>query len=143
MRAFTHQTSRFLLAAALCVLAACGSDSGTNPNNAAIDGTYTLRTVNGSPLPFTIQSGTTSLTLTKDVITVGSNGSWTESMNYSQTVNGQTSTGTIADGGTWTRAGNAVEFDSQVSGTVAYSGTFANGTLTLNDGSGFVQVFSR
>ena len=143
MRALISQTSRALFAATLCALAACGGDSGTNPNNAAIDGTYSLHSVNGSPLPFTFQSGTNSLTVTRDVLTVGSNGSWTESANYSQTVNGQTSTGTIADGGTWTRAGNSVEFDSQVSGDVAYSGTFSNGTLTLNDGSGFVQVFNR
>ena len=79
----------------------------------------------GSPLPFTFQSGTSSLTVTKDVLTVGSNASWTESARYSLTVSGQTTSGTIAEGGTWSRAGKAVECDSQASEDVAYSGTFA------------------
>ena len=142
MRAFISQTSRVLFATTLCVLAACGSDSGTNPNNAAIDGTYTLQTVNGSPLPFTIQSGANSLTLTKDVLTVGSNGSWTESIDYTETFNGQTSSGTDADGGSWTRAGSSVTFYSNVTSGNAYTGTFSNDMLTLGAG-GFVQVFTR
>ena len=54
---------------------ACG-DSGTNPNNEPIDGTYSLKTLDGSPLPITFQSGTSSITLTNDVLTVASNGSW-------------------------------------------------------------------
>jgi hypothetical protein len=126
----------------LVLVAGCGGDSSTNPNNDAIEGTYSLKSINGLPLPFTIQSGTTSITLTKDVLTVASNGSWTESISYSQTVNGQTSTGTDDDGGSWTRAGSSVNFFSNVTNTTAYAGTYSNGTLNFTD-AGFTQVFQR
>lgn len=50
----------------LCLAAACGGDSSTNPNSDAAEGTYSLKSANDALLPFTLQSGTNSLTLTKD-----------------------------------------------------------------------------
>ena len=126
---------------ALAMAVACGGDKSTNPNSDSIEGTYSLRTVNGSPLPFTFQSGTTSVTLTSDVITVAGNGSWTESIGYRQTANGQTTTGTDTDGGSWVRAGSSVTLNSSF-GTGGYAGTYGNGSLTFSD-AGFVEVFSR
>jgi hypothetical protein len=127
---------------ALALAAACGGDSGTNPNSDAIEGTYSLKTVDGSPLPYKVQIGTDQVTLTKDVLTVASNGSWTESLSYTQTVNGQTSTGTEGDGGTWTRAGSSVSFYSTVYDEASYTGTYSNRTLTVTYG-GSVMVFVR
>lgn len=132
---------RIVALIAFSSLVACGSDSSTNPNSDSIEGVYSLRTVNGSALPFTVQSGTTSVTLTSDVITIASNGSWTEAVAYTQTVNGQTSNGTGADGGTWIRAGSSVTLNS-TAGSTGYAGTFSNGSMTFND-SGFIEVFSR
>lgn len=136
-------TRRLVLLLALATASACGSDSSTSPTTDAIEGTYSLRTVNGSPLPFTVvQSGTNSFVLTSDVITIASNGSWTESIQYRETVNGQTTNGTDADGGTWVRSGGNVSLKSNLSGDIAYSGAFSGGSLTFN-ASGFVAVFSR
>lgn len=125
----------------LALLVACGGDKSTNPNSDAIDGVYSLKTVNGSPLPFTFQVGTATVRVNSDVITVASNGTWTESIAYNQTVNGQTTNGTDTDGGAWARAGNQVTLNSNF-GTGGYAGTYANGSFTFNDG-GFIQVFSR
>jgi hypothetical protein len=139
-----HLLRRLALPLALIVLSACGSDSSTSPNaNAdAIEGIYSLRTVNGAALPFVFQSGPNSLSLTSDVITIASNGSWTETISYRETINGQTSNGTDSDQGTWLRAGNGVTLQSSVSGGTAYSGTYGNGSLTFKD-VGIVAVFSR
>lgn len=138
-----RRTTAFAIALlSLAIATACGGDSSTNPNSDAIEGTYALKSVNGSPLPFTAQSGTDSFTLTKDVLTVASNGSWTESISYTETVNGQTSTGTDADGGSWSRVGSSVNFYSNVTNGTAYSGTYNNGSLSLSSG-GFLQVFVR
>jgi len=137
-RSYILTASSLLLSFAM----ACGGDNSTNPNSDAVEGTYALKSVNGSPLPFTIQSGTNSITLTKDILTVASNGSWTESISYTETINGQTGTGTDADGGTWSRAGSSVAFYSTVTNGTAYSGTYNNSTLTLGAG-GVTQVFVR
>ncbi|MEO6528817.1 MAG: hypothetical protein ABIP93_19525 [Gemmatimonadaceae bacterium] len=133
---------RLLLLLTLATLGACGSDASTSPNADAIEGTYSLRTVNGLALPFTIQSGANSVTLSSDVITIASNGTWTEAITYRQTINGQTTNGTEADGGSWVRAGSNVTLRSAQDGSTAYSGTFGNGTLTFTD-DGVIVVFSR
>ena len=133
---------RFVLLLALATLGACGSDSSTNPNADAIEGTYSLRTVNGAALPFTILSGANGLVLTSDVITITSNGTWSEAIQYRETFNGQTTTETDTDGGTWVRAGGSVTLQSNVTGDVAYSGAYANGSLTFSAG-GLIAVFSR
>lgn len=133
---------RLVALLALVTLGACGSDSGTGVSSTNIEGTYSLRTVNGSPLPYTVQSGNNGVTLTSDVITIAGNGTWTEAILYRQTVNGVTTNGTEADGGTWMRAGNDVTLDSNFSQGTAYSGTFSNGTLTFDD-VGFVVVFRK
>jgi hypothetical protein len=137
-----HDVRRLVLLLALATLGACGSDASTGPDAEPIEGTYSLRTLNGATLPFTIQSGPSSLTLTSDVITLAGNGSWTESITYRQIINGQTTNGTESDGGAWVRAGSNVTLQSSVNGGTAYSGTFGNGSLTFTDG-GVVVVFSR
>ena len=132
---------KLLAVLALVAVAACGGDSGTNPNSDSIEGTYSLRTINGSPLPFTVQSGTYSYTIKTDVITIASNGSWTETYTYTETANGQTTNGSDVDGGTWVRAGNVVNLASNF-GTGGYSMTYSNGSLTVSE-SGFVGVYTR
>jgi hypothetical protein len=132
---------RLVALLALATLGACG-DSGTGPNSTQLEGTYSLRSINGSPLPYTVQSGVNSITLTSDVITIASNGTWTETLLYRQTINGVTANGAEADGGTWVRAGNDVTLDSNQSQGTAYSGTLSSGTLTFED-VGFVGVFRK
>jgi hypothetical protein len=128
-------------ALALVVLAACGGDKATNPASDSIAGVYSLRSVNGTALPYTFQDGADSYTLTNDVITIADGGSWSETFSYQQTVGGVSSTQTGSDSGTWSRAGTSVSFDSY-GGYTAYSGTFTGSSLNLSDGT-FTQVFAR
>jgi hypothetical protein len=119
------------------------TDNSTNPSTADISGTYSLQSIGGIPLPYSFQSGTTTVTLTNDVLIVGSDGTWSETIAFTQVDNGQTTTGTLDDGGTWTRSGVSVNFFSQPAAATAYTGTYSNNTLTLDDGSGAPQVFRR
>ena len=126
----------------LALTLAC-NDSSTNPETADISGTYSLQSIAGSPLPYTLQDGTNSLTITNDVLTVASDGTWSEAESYSQVVSGQTSTGTVSDGGTWSRSGTDVNFASATDGSLVYVGTYSQNTLTLDNGDGAAQVFRR
>lgn len=128
---------------ALAIFAACGGSDSTSPASASVGGTYSLKTINGSPLPFVFQSGTTSVTILADALVVGENGTWTESTSYKQTVNGQTSTGTGGDAGTWVRAGTAVTFTSTTQGGSGYRGTFTGSGLDMTDDNGFRSVFAK
>jgi hypothetical protein len=128
---------RRLAAVLLLVAAACSkSDSPTNPASASLAGTFALRTIDGSALPYTMQSGTTSMTITSDALTVADGGTWSESGAYRQTSNGTTSNQTIADGGTWVRSGASVTFTStmQNPGATAYSGSFTGSGFGMSDG---------
>ena len=130
-------------AVVLFALAACGGSEGpTNPASASLAGSYTLRTVNGNHLPYTLQSGTNSLTITADVLTVADGGTWSESGSYQQTVNGQTSSQTFSDGGSWDRSGPTVTFTSTNSNTAAYGGSFTGSGFGLTDGT-FAYVFTK
>ena len=82
------------------------------------------------------------MTLISDVIIIASDGSWTETLTYRETVNGVTTNGTEGDAGVWFRAGNDVDLESDISGATAYSGTFNNGTLRF-EAVGFVTIFRR
>ena len=132
---------RLVALLALVTLSACGSDSTTSPNSAAIAGTYSLKTVNGSALPFLIQSGTNSVKITSDAITIADGGTWSENGAYTQTINGQTSNQVVSDGGTWVRAGTQLTLVSSDSST-SYSGTFTGSSLNLGDGT-LSFVFSK
>lgn len=121
-------------------LAACGSDSPTSPASASIAGTYHLQTINGSALPFAIQSGTNVVVVTNDVITVADGGTWSEQATFTLTSNGQTTSQVVSDGGTWTRVGASVSLNSN--STSGYAGTFTGAGFEFFDSS-FTYVFSK
>jgi hypothetical protein len=122
---------RILLVAALALVSACGGgDDPTSPND-SFAGTYTLRTINGSNLPYTVvQVGADKLEITDDAITLNDGGTWTESGHYRETENGVVTTTSIVDAGTYTRTGTAITLASPTTGTV--SGTVSGGTLTVS-----------
>jgi hypothetical protein len=126
---------------ALALSLACGHDSSTDPNNASLGGVYSLSTVNGTALPFTVANGTTSVTLTSDVLTVTDAGGWSEAFAIRVTQNGTSANQTGGDTGTWTRTGASVTFTSATGGT-AYTGTFTGGGFTLSDGA-FSYAFAK
>lgn len=118
----------FVLGLALA-LSACAMDS-TAPS-VSVDGSYALRTINGTSLPYTFSSG---LTLSSDVLTMNVNGTYTDVARYSD---GRTST----EQGYYTNTNGAITFNSQVSG-FTYQGSLSGSVLTqiLN---GFTQTFQK
>jgi hypothetical protein len=115
---------RFILAMGTLALFACGDSTGVVQN---VNGTYDLKTVNGSPLPFTISlPGDIVLEqVTSDVITA-SNGTFTDVTIYrdTDTQTGQVTTSSSADTGTYVINGTAVTFQ--------FTGFTGNGTVSGN-----------
>ena len=129
---------RILMTLVLAAAAACGDNS--TGLGASVEGTYTLRTINGTALPYTVQSGTTTVRVIDDVITLNLNGTYSEIGHTQTTFNGVTTTDTGTDTGTYTTAGTAITLRSN-DGT-SISGTVNGGTLTIVD-QGLAAVFTR
>ena len=118
------------LAAALVALAACNNDS-TSPNG-SLTGTYSLRTVNGNPLPFTFSDGAV---LVSDRLSLNSDGSYVDIATFSNT-------NSATEQGIWSINNNLISFSDQtdnisyqgsVSGSVlteSFPGTFSNQSVT-------------
>jgi hypothetical protein len=134
---------RRLLSLALVFAAiACGSDDSTAPTQASVAGTWTLQTVNGSPLPFTLASSPAKIELLSYVVNVSSNGTWTSSEQLRTTIGTSATTNTTTDGGTYTLSGNAVAITSNTAGSTPQAGTITGNTLALSQ-SGFIFIFTK
>jgi hypothetical protein len=105
---------------------ACGDS--TSPEK--IEGTYTLQTINGRPLPVVLQQDATSKSeVTAGAITLGPGTAWTISLTARSTLGADVSSFTSTLAGTWTRSGERVTLTATngESETAVLSG----GTLTL------------
>jgi len=144
MRSLASRVRHAAVLACLPLVVTLACNDSTNPDTADISGTYTLQSIAGVTLPYSFQpDATTTITLTSDVLTVNRDGTWTETETVQQVANGQTTTNTTSDGGTWTRSGTTVNFASQIDGSLVYVGTYGDNTLTLDAGDGLAQVFRR
>lgn len=133
---------RLLAALSLfALLTACGGDGSTGPAAGAISGTYTLRTINGSPMPYVAQQGGGfKYEITDDAYTFTEGGAWTELGHDRTTSNGVETIATFTDAGSYTRNGAGITLVSPATG--AATGSESNGTLTLNV-DGFVFVYMK
>jgi hypothetical protein len=118
---------------ALLVLATalgCGGDSSTAPKD-TVAGTYTLQTVNGIPLPFTvIQLDSVKFEIINDSFTLTADKNWTEAGQSRTTLSGQVTTDPIADSGTYVLSGTTITL---ISANGSIDGTLGGGTLTLTN----------
>lgn len=117
-----------------------GSDGPTAPTQASLAGTWDLKTVNGSNLPFTMgQLGADKVELTSSVLTV-SGASFAEIYTTRETINGVVTNYSYSDAGSYTINGTAVTFtyNSGEGGT----GTVSGNTFTLAEG-GFSFVYQK
>jgi hypothetical protein len=131
---------KILMALAMAAAVGCGSDSSTGTSG-SVQGTYTLRSVNGATLPYTFfTTGTTKVEITDDVIVLSSAGTWTETGTTRTTNGGTVSTQTSTDAGTYTTNGTAISLRSNDGSTV--SGTNINGSMTLVD-AGLSAVYTK
>ena len=119
-------TTAFTIATVL--LAGCDSDDTTGPSQNSVSGTWNLTTVNGSALPFTLQS-TPKIEVLSDQLVVSANGTFTESTQLRFTNGTIVTTQTIADAGTYSLSGTAATFIYNDGTTGA--GTVSGNTLTV------------
>ncbi|HEY4217125.1 MAG TPA: hypothetical protein VGM67_08305 [Gemmatimonadaceae bacterium] len=98
-------------------LAACSNDS-TSPSG-SISGTFTLRSVNGSSLPYTFSSG---FTVTSEVLTLRNDGSYSNDSQYSD---GSVTT----EEGFWSSVNGSITFNDQTDG-YSYQGSLSGNVLT-------------
>src|SRR4051794_31957175 len=98
----------FMIMLASIALAGCGGDATTAPT-ATIAGTWNLKSINGTPLPFTLaQTGTNKLELMSDVFVISGTGSFTQTTTLRSTTNGVPTTQSLADAGSYVLNGTAV-----------------------------------
>jgi hypothetical protein len=121
-----------VLAALALSLAACNDSNNSVGPNDSLSGEYSLRTVNGSPLPFTFSDGST---VTSDVITLFSDGTFSEST--------QLSDGRVfVDQGFYSANNGAITFNDQTIGQT-FSGSISGSVLTEIFSNGLTEVFQR
>ena len=120
---------RPLIVALTVALAACGSDS-TGPNG-QFSGQYALRTVNGSPLPYTFSP---TATVVSDIVTLSSDGTYTD--------DAQLTTGEVLpEQGRYINNNGSLTFYPDDGGS--YSGSISGSTLTEFFSGGITEVFER
>jgi hypothetical protein len=121
---------RLFLIAVAAMAVGCSSDS-TGPS-ADIIGNYTLKTVNGSPLPYAFDNGNTLVT---DVLTLNANGSYGDIATLSDG-------NVVPDVGSFFQSGNILTF-SPAGATSTYQGTLDGTSLTERFSDGTVEVYQR
>jgi hypothetical protein len=135
---------RLLVFAAILAttLTAAGCTDTTNPAN-SLAGTYTLRTVDGSPLPITYVNAGYTDQLIAGRIDLDAQGNYIGTTTYRRTYTGQAPVqfdDTIV--GYWTLSGNQLTLVDSQTGT-QYFGTVSGSTITIDDPYAGVQVFSK
>ena len=142
MRTHSLRTFRPALAAALLlVAAACGSDTGTGPDDGSITGSYTLRTINGQNLPYTtLSSGLNKAEVLSSSLSLNADGTFREERSMRRTHAGVAITEAEPKFGTYTSTGSGVTFKA-TDGAQA-SGTRGSGSITFVEG-GFTFVYGR
>ena len=124
--------------AVLGLLTACGSDSSTQPTSNTIAGSWALQTVNGSTLPFTYsQQGANKAEVLSDVATVDAHGAYTQITQVRLTINGQVTTQSLSDAGTYTLNGTALTLKSNDGSSVTASLSGSTFTLVI-DGVAYI-----
>ena len=134
---------RYLSAALLLVALACGSDKIAGPPTpASVAGRYSLKTVNGAPLPFLIgQVGTSKSEVLADVLVLSANGTFLQTSTIRNTTDGVATTSSSSEPGTFTLTGSTAKFVFDIDGSFG-TGTIADRTLTLS-GNGFVTIYNK
>ena len=106
-----------VLAMLALATAACGDDDdgGTEPTD--ITGTYTLRTIDGDALPFTLftaaQNAGTKREVTSGSVTLRADGTYSDRFDFRDTnQTGDETDQFDATDGTWARTGNTITFSA-------------------------------
>ncbi|MEP7085862.1 MAG: hypothetical protein ABI884_00895 [Gemmatimonadota bacterium] len=124
-----------MIGASLSFASACGSDTPTGPKD--VPGTYLLRTVDESPLPFSVPEGREHVIVVNSVTaTLNANGTY--AVAGTGTEDGNAST-VINDAGTYTQAGATLHFTSTTLGGATYSASAKTDSFTVTLPGGFLD----
>jgi len=119
---------------------ACFNDYVTETGT--ITGAYTLRTINGSALPYTINvDATTQKDVIDDMITLFSGGSYSRTQHAHTTVSGQTTSQTNTESGAYLLVGTSVTLNPSPAGRSTVT-TIEGRTLTIVE-SGITWTFMK
>jgi hypothetical protein len=124
----------------VALMAACFGGSMTG--SSTITGEYTLRTVNGAPLPYTLsQSGTSKTEVVQDAITLFQGGTFARARQIRLTSNGQVTNQSENDTGAYTIFGTSLSLRSNATGQSTLA-TISGNTMTVVE-AGVVSVYSK
>jgi hypothetical protein len=132
---FVRPLLALVVAASVVIASACGSDSVTGPKNVA--GTYTLRTVDGLPLPITVPNPRGE-TIVVNSVTATLNDNNTYAVAGTGTQGGDAST-IITDAGTWSQSGANLHFTSTLFAGATYTAGAKTDSVTVTLPGGFVD----
>ena len=108
--------------------AGCGDDNGPTEPRVSL-GTYTLVSVNGVALPFTVpNTGSDTVVVQGATLTLTELGTYTVSVEGTQN---SEATSVLSDEGTFSQSGSEVTFHSGQFSAVDYTGTINGNTLTI------------
>ena len=123
-----------LLLLAVMPLAACSDDDGSGPE-ATIEGAYTLRTVNGQPLPYVLlQVASVKFEILSSAVTIAQGGTFTHSaaVRYTDETGATTDEQTIT--GTFVRSGNNITLTQSGEDPATLSGVWnGDNRLTMTE----------
>lgn len=120
-----------LAVAFLLLSLACSSYDLTTPSQESLSGKWNLVSVNDTPLPYSApHAGSNKLELVEDVLTISPPGSFTEVSTFRNTQDGQVTTHTVTDAGTYEFNSYAVTFHFQNDGSIG-SGTLTGRTMKI------------
>ena len=132
---------RSVLAGLIVVFSAACLGEGLT-GSSTITGDYTLRTVNGSPLPYTISgSGANRTEIVGEVITLYQGGTYARSRDSRVIVNGQMTSESSAETGSYTLLGTSVTLVNGANGQATLASINAN-TMTIVK-AGMTAVFTK
>lgn len=135
---YRMRTASMVLVVALSL--ACSDDGVTG--SSTVTGTYTLRTINGSPLPYTVPgSGAVKTEILSDAITLFQGGTFGRVRDSRVTDNGQVLFRSETETGSYTLLGTSITLNSIVTGKPTLA--TINGNIMTIVEPGATSVFSK
>ena len=139
MSRFPGYLSRLTLGAVAIFVVGCGSDTAVEP--ATITGTYTLQTINGSPLPYVnFENANNKDEIVSETFTLAAGGQWAHTFRERITISGSVSLHDGQTAGTYSGSAASLSFTSTSNET--FTGNVSGRTLTLQRQSK-TRVYTR
>jgi hypothetical protein len=115
---------------------------GNMTGSSTITGEYTLRTVNGAPLPYTLSESATGKTeLLRDAITLYQGGTFARTRQTRLTSNGQATNESESDTGSYMLLGTSITLRSNATGQNTLA-TISGNAMTVVT-AGVTSVYSK